>query len=143
MECYTCLATSGERRISPGPTIYRGRYWLVEHTHPTGIKGWLVVAAQMRVESLHEMTADEFAELGPVLGRTTSALQAVVGCQKEYVACYAEGDHFHHVHFHVVARAPDLPSEFIGPKIFGLLNVDESVAIPAAEIEKFCRVLQK
>jgi hypothetical protein len=33
MECYTCKSISGEKRISPGPTLYDGKFWLVEAEH--------------------------------------------------------------------------------------------------------------
>ncbi len=35
MTCLTCLSNSGAKRISPGPTIYAGAYWYVEHAYPT------------------------------------------------------------------------------------------------------------
>ena len=43
MECLICCSISGERRISPGPFIYEGAYWLVDHAYPTLLKGWLVI----------------------------------------------------------------------------------------------------
>ena len=43
LDCSTCRSISGERRISPGPTVYGGRYWLIEHAYPTRLKGWLVI----------------------------------------------------------------------------------------------------
>src|SRR5690348_4130801 len=35
MDCLTCLNLSGEHRISPGPCIYQGKYWTVDHAYPT------------------------------------------------------------------------------------------------------------
>ncbi|HEY7094662.1 MAG TPA: hypothetical protein VH393_15880 [Ktedonobacterales bacterium] len=34
-ECWSCLSLSGGRRISPGPFIHEGRYWMVDHAYPT------------------------------------------------------------------------------------------------------------
>lgn len=41
--CFTCLSNSGEKRISPGATIYEGQYWLVEHAYPVRRTGWIVI----------------------------------------------------------------------------------------------------
>ena len=64
MDCYTCRSLSGERRISPGPTIVEGRYWMLEHAYPTCLKGWLVIVLKRHVEALHGLTREEFIELG-------------------------------------------------------------------------------
>jgi hypothetical protein len=34
MECLICLSLSGERRISPGPFIHEGAYWVVDRAIP-------------------------------------------------------------------------------------------------------------
>ena len=94
-DCYTCRSISGEQRISPGPIIYEGRCWLIEHAYPTQLKGWLVI----------------------VLKR-------------------------HNVHFHVVAKPPDLPQELTGAKVFAMINVAEAAALPREEIRIFCEELR-
>src|SRR5690348_12644608 len=66
MECWTCKSNTGEKRISPGPTIFEGNYWLVEDTYPIKILGWLVIVLKRHAEALHELTAEEFIELEPV-----------------------------------------------------------------------------
>jgi hypothetical protein len=38
MECWTCKSNTGEKRISPSPTIFEGEYWLVEHAYPVNTK---------------------------------------------------------------------------------------------------------
>jgi hypothetical protein len=43
MECHSCRSISGEKRISPGPFIYEGAYWLVDPAYPTSHLGWLVI----------------------------------------------------------------------------------------------------
>jgi diadenosine tetraphosphate (Ap4A) HIT family hydrolase len=141
-ECWSCRSNTGERRISPGRPIYEGKHWLVEHAYPTLLLGWLVVVLRRHEEALHSVRPEEFTELGEVLHRTVGALHKVVGSQKEYVACYAELDHFRHVHFHVVPRAADLSDQFIGTKSFALLKVAESEAVPPSEIMALCESLR-
>jgi diadenosine tetraphosphate (Ap4A) HIT family hydrolase len=46
----------------------------------------------------------------------------VLGCQKTYIAQFAEAEGFSHVHFHVVARPPNLAQELRGPRIFQMLG---------------------
>ncbi len=46
----------------------------------------------------------------------------MTGCQKTYVAMFAEKDGFGHVHFHLIPRLADLSSELRGPAVFDLLQ---------------------
>jgi len=142
MECYTCKSTSGEQRISPGPTIYEGNYWLVEHAYPSKLKGWLVILTKRHVETLHELSKEEFAELAEISEKTTKILQETLNCEKEYSMCLAEAEHFNHIHFHIVAKPHDLPTELKGAKIFAMLKVEEQDAIPPAEIKELCEELK-
>jgi diadenosine tetraphosphate (Ap4A) HIT family hydrolase len=141
VECWSCLSNSGHRRISPAAPIHVGQFWQVEHAYPTQLRGWLVIVLRRHVEALHQVTSDEFRELALVLERTVHALRAVVGCEKEYVACYGELEHFNHVHFHVVARAADMPAHLLGAKSFALLQVSGAGAVQPAEVRTLCESL--
>jgi diadenosine tetraphosphate (Ap4A) HIT family hydrolase len=66
MECLSCRSISGEKRISPGPVIYEGTYWLVDHAYPTSHLGWLVIVLKRHAEALHELSREEFAELAEI-----------------------------------------------------------------------------
>ena len=142
MECSTCRSISGERRISPGATIYEGRYWLIEHAYPTRLKGWLVIVLKRHVEALHELTRKEFDELGALQALAARMLHEELDCAKEYVACFAEAEHFQHIHLHIVAKPRDLPDEFKGTKIYALINVMEAEALPRKEVATFCEELR-
>ena len=141
MDCLTCLSISGEKRISPGPTIYEGAYWYLEHAYPTTLKGWLVAVLKRHVEALHELTPEEFAELGLIQARATKLLFAVLDCEKEYVMCLAEGGGFHHIHFHIVPKPRDLPPELKATRIFAMLKVTAEEALPPQEVQAFCELL--
>ncbi len=138
MECLTCKSNSGEQRISPGPTIYEGQYWLVEHAYPVKQVGWLVIVLKRHAEALHDLSAEEFAELGGLLSLTTHFLSEELHNQKEYISCYGEAEGFPHIHFHVFAKPADLPDELKGGKSFNLLKVSREEAVPPAEIISFC-----
>jgi diadenosine tetraphosphate (Ap4A) HIT family hydrolase len=142
MECLTCKSNSGEQRISPGPTIYEGEYWLVEHAYPVKQVGWMVIVLKRHIEALHDLSAGEFTELGRLQSLTTRFLSEELHCQKEYISCYAEAEGFLHIHFHVFAKPADLPEELKGGKSFSLLKVSREEAVPPAEIISFCESLQ-
>ena len=142
MDCYTCRSISGERRISPGPTIYAGDYWLIEHAYPCRMIGWLVIVLKRHAEALHDLTREENAELGELQALAVQTLHKSLGSAKEYVACFAEKEGFQHIHFHIVAKPHDLPDEFKATKIFAMINVTEAEALPPEEIAAFCEELR-
>jgi diadenosine tetraphosphate (Ap4A) HIT family hydrolase len=142
MECWSCRSNTGEKRISPGATIFDGEYWLVEHAYPVAVKGWLVIVLKRHAEALHELTPDEFGELGQIQAQLSRFLFEELSCEKEYISCYAETEHFYHVHFHVFARPRNLSNELKGGKSFALIKVAESESVPPNEIIAFCEVLK-
>jgi len=142
LDCYSCKSNSGEQRISPGPTIYEGKYWYVEHAYPVGMVGWLVLVLKRHVEALHELSAHEFAELGVLQGTVARLLHLELSSQKEYIMCFAEAEHFNHVHVHIVAIAHDLPHELRGPRILAMLKSEQVEPLPPDEIAAFCSHLK-
>jgi diadenosine tetraphosphate (Ap4A) HIT family hydrolase len=138
MDCLTCLNLSGERRISPGPLIYQGTYWVVDHAYPTTHLGWLVILPKRHIEALHELTKEEFQELAEIQYKLVQVMHVDPAIEKEYLMCFAEGEGFRHVHLHVVPKPADLPVFLKGPRIFALLAVDEKDAVAAPELTVFC-----
>ncbi|HZS79683.1 MAG TPA: HIT domain-containing protein [Ktedonobacteraceae bacterium] len=143
MVCLTCLSLSGESRISPGPIIYEGTHWVVDHAYPTTHPGWLVVLPKRHVEALHELTKEEFLELAEIEYRLVQVMRLEPAVQKEYLMCFSEGEGFHHVHFHVVPKPVDLPAHLKGPRIIELLKVSREEAIPAPELTAFCEEFRR
>ena len=141
-ECWSCRSNGGQQRISPGPPIHIGEFWQVEHAYPTRLAGWLVIVLRRHAESLHELRTEEFSELAGILERTVRVLHQTLACEKEYVACYTEIDHFRHVHLHVVPRAGDLPAHLLGTRSFAMLKVTEAEAAPREEIRALCETLR-
>jgi diadenosine tetraphosphate (Ap4A) HIT family hydrolase len=138
MDCLTCLNLSGERRISPGPFIYEGTHWMVDHAYPTTHLGWLVILPRRHIEALHELTRAEFQELAEIEYKLVQVMHSDPEIEKEYCMCFAEGKGFHHVHIHIVPRPADLPANLKGPRIFALLTVDAEHSIAAPELTAFC-----
>lgn len=141
MACLSCKSLTGEQRISPGPTIYKGRFWVIEHAYPCDMKGWLVLVLKRHAEALHQLSLEEFLELAELQAKTAKLLFAELNCEKEYSVQFAEGENFHHVHFHLVAKPANLPDEMKGPRIFKMLKGGNPV--PTAEIKAFCEDLRR
>ena len=114
----------------------------MEHAYPTQLVGWLVIVLRRHAEALHELTRDEFLELASIQADLVQVLHEVLHCEKEYLACFAELEHFRHIHLHVVPKPADLPRQFVGTASFGLLKVSESETAPRETVKAFCEDLR-
>jgi diadenosine tetraphosphate (Ap4A) HIT family hydrolase len=90
----------------------------------------MVVLPRRHVIALDELTPAEAAGLGPLLTGLTSALRQVTGCDKTYIALFAEAEGFQHIHFHVIPRHRDQDPGLRGPRVFGLLGGDPARHVP-------------
>lgn len=126
--CGSCRSVQGLLSLTNAPRILETPHWLVEHAHPTAIRGWLVLLLTRHCGAIHDLTADELASFGRLLGPVCQALRATLGAEKEYVVQFAEKEGFAHVHFHVIARLPDWPASLRGDRVFSGLG--ERVARP-------------
>ena len=125
--CQTCrlLARRNAGAAPPWDNIHRTTHWDVVHSFNSALPGWLVLVCRRHIEAVHELTAEEAAELGVLLQRVSLALHEVTGCARTYVIQFAEAEGHTHVHFHVVPRMADQPADRRGPLVFGYLGVPE------------------
>ncbi len=140
-ECLSCLSNSGVKRISPADTIYEGNYWLVEHVYPTGLLGWVVIVLKRHSEKLHELTREEWMELGELNYRLVNALHKLLDSQKEYSCCFAEMEGFRHIHFHVIPKTKDFDDGNTGAKVFKYLRVTGAECVSKEKIIELCNKL--
>jgi diadenosine tetraphosphate (Ap4A) HIT family hydrolase len=134
-ECFSCV--QGARAdLPPRERLHVGLRWRVAHAFGTSLPAWLVVLPRRHVTALDQLTAEEAADLGPLLRALTAALREVLGCAKTYVALFAEAEGFAHVHFHVMPRQPDLDPVLRGPRVFGLLGGDPASHLPAQVMDE-------
>jgi diadenosine tetraphosphate (Ap4A) HIT family hydrolase len=145
-DCLSCR-NNARRDLPPRERVHEGPRWRVAHAFGTSLPGWLVVLPRRHVTALDELTAEEAADLGPLLRAVTAALRDVTGCSKTYVALFAEAEGHQHVHFHVIPRQPDLDPDLRGPRVFGLLGADPASEVPepvrdqiAAELARAVRL---
>jgi len=140
-DCYTCAQEAAGREAPPWQRIAADEHWRVAHAFNSAVPGWLVLVPRRHVTALADLTDAEAAALGSWQVRLSRALARVLGCQKTYVAQFAEADGFAHVHFHVVPRPPDLARDLRGPRIFGLLGVDEGTRVGEDEMNRLAAEL--
>ncbi|HEV2636664.1 MAG TPA: HIT family protein [Actinocrinis sp.] len=124
-DCYACDRETDLvvlRRLPVREDIAHDEHWRVVHATGSALPGWLVLVPRRHVTTIAELTDDEAQALGSWQVRVSRALHAVTGCEKTYVAQFAEAEGYSHLHFHIVPRDADLAAELKGPKIFGLLG---------------------
>jgi diadenosine tetraphosphate (Ap4A) HIT family hydrolase len=135
-DCYTCAQEAAGRDAPLWERIAVDEHWRVAHAFNTAVPGWLVLVPRRHVTAVAALTDAEAAELGNWQVRLSRALARVLGCQKTYVAQFAEADGFAHVHFHIVPRPPDLARELRGPRIFQLLGVADGAQVDEDEMNR-------
>ena len=89
-DCETCRALRGEIALTNAPRILETTHWVIEHAHPTSVRGWLVLVLARHCGAIHDLTAAELATLGPLLGLLGRALRQCLGAEKECVIQFAE-----------------------------------------------------
>lgn len=97
--CLACDLSRGRQDL-PGGQIYATGYWAVEHCiGPFGV-GALIVKPLRHCMQVSELTAEESAELGPLLQRTTSVIESLVEPDQVYVCLWSHaGWTPGHIHF--------------------------------------------
>jgi diadenosine tetraphosphate (Ap4A) HIT family hydrolase len=142
-DCFACVQDAGLRagRAPLQERIAADEMWRIAHAINTAVPGWLVLLPRRHVTSLAELTDAEAASLGNWQVRVSRALQTVLGCQKTYVAQFAEAEGFSHVHFHIVPRSADLASELRGPRIFQLLGPADRPTVSEQQVAEISAAL--
>lgn len=140
-DCFSCRNDSRLADLPPRERVGFDEHWRVAHAVGGALPGWLVLVPRRHVTTIAELSDAEAAGLGTWQVRLSRALHAVTGCEKTYVAQFAEAAGFGHVHFHVVPRAADLPADRRGPRVFGFLGrgADE---VPDARMDEIAVALQ-
>jgi len=104
-----------------------------------GSKAWIVLVTRRHITSVADMSDDEAVTLGRLIREVSRSLQVVLGCEKTYVAQFAE--HHDHPHVHVIPRPRNLPSEHRGPEIFGLMGASPDEAVSADRMDEIANRL--
>ena len=105
--CLACDIITGKKK-APGGIIYENEYWMVDHSVPALIPGFLIIKPKRHCEQIAQLSEKEMASFGPIVHRTCQALSQVVNPEKVYVASF--GEYVKHVHFFVIPRTSDMPA---------------------------------
>lgn len=122
--CWFCQDSRGEDE-PPGGWVYEDAYWLAGHVPATyGPRGVVVLESRRHFLDAAEMTPEEAATLGVVLGKLTGAIHRVVDAERVYSWASMKA----HPHLHVwlvpwrtgdapgTARIGELESQAITPE---------------------------
>ena len=98
-DCLACNLAGGTLNL-PGGRIYATRHWVVEHCiGPLGV-GTLIVKPLRRCLHVWELTDDETQELGSLLQRVATTIQAILTPDQVYVCLWSHaGWKPGHIHF--------------------------------------------
>jgi diadenosine tetraphosphate (Ap4A) HIT family hydrolase len=135
-DCFSCRNDQLLAELPPRERVGFDDHWRVAHAIGTAVPGWLVLLPRRHITTIAELTDAEAAGLGTWQVRLSRALHAVTGCEKTYVAQFAEAAGFGHVHFHVIPRAADLPDDRRGPQVFRLLRSEENELVPEERMDE-------
>ena len=143
--CKTCeLTQRRDREEAPlWDSILRTPGWDVVHSYNTALEGWLVLVVRRHITALAELTVDEAGELGPLIQSVSAALHQVTGCEKTYLAQFAEHPDHRHVHVHLVPRDPDHPPEARGPEVFSLLGDSAEAQVSEHRMNEIAEELRR
>jgi len=118
-DCFVCRKHLGLEQV-PGGAIFQNSLVYVSHAQLLGREtdhylGHLFVEPKRHVPHLAQLSEAEAKEVGLLVTRAAGALQDVLGA--EHVYSFVIGDHFPHIHVHVIGRYPGAPKEFWGTKV--------------------------
>jgi diadenosine tetraphosphate (Ap4A) HIT family hydrolase len=123
--CFPC-DHQAESAPPPREDVVRTEHWRVVHAFNSTLPGWLVLLPTRHVHAFSDLTPEASDELGGLVRRLSTALEAVTGCVKTYLMQFSEAEGFSHLHLHLVPRMPDQPDEARGPRVFTYLTEDRS-----------------
>lgn len=143
-DCLACDLMVGKTPL-PGGTVLRTESWVVEHcVGPLGL-GAAVVKPARHVLHVAELTAQESAELGPLLQRVSAAVTVVMAPEQVYVCLWSHaGGVPGHIHFVVQPVGAEDMARFdaYGPGL--QVSMGEAGCVPdPAEVERVCDRLRE
>lgn len=138
--CLACDLTHGREPL-PGGVIRATEFWQVDHcVGPLGV-GTLIVHPVRHVESVAELSAQEAAELGPLLTQAAAVVEQLVRPEQVYVCLWSHaGRSRGHVHFVVqpaTTETIDAHDGAYGPALQTAMFAAGALPDPES-VEAFC-----
>ena len=98
--CEACRLTNED---VPGGRVFQTTHWVVEHCVGTLGVGTMIVKPFRHTVHLSDLSAEETAELGPLLQRTARVVQTLAAADQVY-ACLWSHSGWEAVHIHFVLQ---------------------------------------
>jgi diadenosine tetraphosphate (Ap4A) HIT family hydrolase len=130
-DCFICRKHAGQEAAPPGGYLYEDAQFLVGHAPAAmAVPGTLIVESRRHLLDFTEMTPEETASYGPLLGKLYAAIKRAVGAERVYTLITLEGA----AHFHswLVPRAPEVQARGVA-YLADDLQCAEDEAIAARE----------
>ena len=95
--CFICRKHNGQEAAPPGGYIYEDEHWMVCHAPgKLGPLGTLFIESKRHFLDYAEMTDEESASLGNVMGKSIARSNCMHGAERIYQVTLMEGiPHFH------------------------------------------------
>jgi hypothetical protein len=129
-ECFSCVQDA-RADLPPRERLHIGPRWRVAHAFGTSLPGWLVVLPCRHVTALDQLTAEEAADLGPLLRTLTAAFVRGAGLQQDLCRAVRRGGGLRACSLSCHAQAAGPGPGTRGPRVFGLLGGDPASHLPA------------
>jgi diadenosine tetraphosphate (Ap4A) HIT family hydrolase len=129
--CFPC-DQQAQATLPPREDVVHTDHWRVAHAFNSTLPGWLVLLPTRHITSFTELAPEAADELGGLVRRLATALEAVTGCERTYLMQFSEAEGFSHLHLHLVPRMPDHPEDTRGPRVFAYLDPVETEWLPEA-----------
>lgn len=133
--CFPCDQQAAASSLPPREDVVHTVHWRVAHAFNSTLPGWLVLLPTRHITSFTELAPEAADELGGLVRRLGTALEAVTGCVKTYLMQFSEAEGFSHLHLHLVPRLPGQPVDARGPRVFAYLADDQGQWLPATELD--------
>jgi diadenosine tetraphosphate (Ap4A) HIT family hydrolase len=130
-DCFICRKHARQEAAPPGGYLYEDAQFLVCHAPAAmAVPGTLIVESRRHLLDFTEMTPEETASYGPVLGKLYAAIKRAIGAERVYTLITLEGA----AHFHswLVPRAPEVQARGVA-YLADDLQCTEDEAIAARE----------
>lgn len=136
--CRSCAGLAVMKPLSGVPYVYVGDHFVVDHCVPVARAGWFVIVSRRHAAALHELTGEEWSELGALLPRLIRAVHEAANSEKEYVLQMAEAPGFQHIHWHIVAMHSSDTAR--GTDVFQLLKPTNPMT--TEDLEPLCGIVR-
>jgi len=127
----------------PRDNVIRTAHWDVVHAFGTAIEGWLVLVLRRHAGATSELDEAEAAEFGPLVVRVSKTLEETTGCERTYVALFAEDPAHRQVHVHVVPRFRGQPDELRGVRVLSRLGLSDEDSVTPERMDELALALRQ